>query len=127
MKQQINNKDLLYSTGNYIQYIVTNYNGKNPKKEYTYINEKINIYRGSMFGGWGERKQCDSRHSKLTITRHLLPCAKHYFHLQAWEVSWKQNIEDQIKGMDGSQENVLGMRARKQNRKPKERKLILGG
>ena len=91
MKQQINNKDLLYSTGNYIQYIVTNYNGKNPKKEYTYINEK------------------------------------HYFQLQAWEVSWKQNIEDQIKGMDGSQENVLGMRARKQNRKTKERKLILGG
>lgn len=29
--------------------------------------------------------------------------------------------------MDGSQENVLGMRARKQNRKPNERKLILGG
>jgi len=29
--------------------------------------------------------------------------------------------------MDGSQENVLGMRARKQNRKTKERKLILGG
>lgn len=29
--------------------------------------------------------------------------------------------------MDESQENVLGMRARKQNRNPNERKLILGG
>ena len=34
---KINNKDLLYSTGNYIQYLVINYNGKESKKEYIYI------------------------------------------------------------------------------------------
>ena len=28
--KQINNKDLLYSTGNYIQYLVITYNGKEP-------------------------------------------------------------------------------------------------
>ena len=31
---KINNKDLLYSTGNYIQYLVITYNGK----EYIYIH-----------------------------------------------------------------------------------------
>ena len=30
----INNNDLLYSTGNYIQYLVITYNGKEPEKEY---------------------------------------------------------------------------------------------
>ena len=34
----INNKALLYSTGNYIQYPVTSHNGKECKKEF------INIY-----------------------------------------------------------------------------------
>ena len=33
----INNKILLYSTGNYIQYSVTNHNGKEYEKEYIYI------------------------------------------------------------------------------------------
>ena len=36
------NKILLYSTGNYIQYLVINYNGKEYEKEknmYTYITE----------------------------------------------------------------------------------------
>ena len=33
---EINNKDLLYSTGNYIQYLAINHKGKN-KKEYRYI------------------------------------------------------------------------------------------
>ena len=32
--KQINNKDLLNSTGNYIQYLVINYNGKESEKEY---------------------------------------------------------------------------------------------
>ena len=37
--KQINNKDLLYSTGNYIQYLVINYNGKESKvKKYRYIH-----------------------------------------------------------------------------------------
>ena len=36
--KQINNKDLLYSTGNYIQYLLIIYNGKNLKK---YINIRI--------------------------------------------------------------------------------------
>ena len=35
----INNKDWLYSTGNYIQYLVIIYNGKEPEKEY--INESL--------------------------------------------------------------------------------------
>ena len=32
--KQINNKDLLYSTGNHIQYFVVIYNGKESEKEY---------------------------------------------------------------------------------------------
>ena len=31
--KQINKKDLLYSTGNYIQYLVIAYNGKEPEKK----------------------------------------------------------------------------------------------
>ena len=30
----VNNKDLLYSTGNYIQYLVIIYNGKESEKDY---------------------------------------------------------------------------------------------
>ena len=33
----INNKVLLYSTGNYIQYPAINHNGKEYKKEYIYM------------------------------------------------------------------------------------------
>ena len=33
----INNKVLLYSTGNYIQYSVINHNGKEYEKEYLYL------------------------------------------------------------------------------------------
>ena len=35
--KQTNKKVLLYSTGNYIQYFVTNYNGKEYEKEYVYM------------------------------------------------------------------------------------------
>ena len=35
-REQINNKALLYSTGNYIQYLVINHNGKEYEKEYTH-------------------------------------------------------------------------------------------
>ena len=35
--KQINNKDLLYSTGNYIQNLIITYNGKESEKEYIYI------------------------------------------------------------------------------------------
>ena len=35
--KQVNNKVLLHSTGNYIQYTVINQNGKEYKKEYIYI------------------------------------------------------------------------------------------
>ena len=35
--KQINNKDLLYSTGNYIQYLVITYNGEESGKEYMYV------------------------------------------------------------------------------------------
>ena len=34
---KINNKDLLYSIGNNIQYLIINYNGKEYEKEYIYI------------------------------------------------------------------------------------------
>ena len=35
--KQLNNKELLYSTRNYTQYLVINYNGKEPDKEYIYV------------------------------------------------------------------------------------------
>ena len=35
--RQINNKVLLYRTGNYIQYLVVNHNGKKSEKQYTYM------------------------------------------------------------------------------------------
>ena len=35
--KQINNKDILYSTGNYIQCLVINYNEKESEKEYVYV------------------------------------------------------------------------------------------
>ena len=37
----INNKVLLYSTGNYSQYSVINHNGKEYEKEYVYITESL--------------------------------------------------------------------------------------
>ena len=38
----IDNKDLLYSTGNYIQHLVITYSGKESEKEYsTYITESL--------------------------------------------------------------------------------------
>ena len=46
-KVRCNNKVLLCSTGNYIQYSVTNHNGKEYEKEYIYISiykEYIYIY-----------------------------------------------------------------------------------
>ena len=35
--KQINNKNLVYSTGYYIQYLVITYNGKESEKVYTYM------------------------------------------------------------------------------------------
>ena len=35
--KQINNKDLLYSTGNYIQYLVITYNGKESEKNIYFL------------------------------------------------------------------------------------------
>ena len=42
--KQINNKVLLYSTGNYIQYLVITYNGKESRKEYMYVCVYIHTY-----------------------------------------------------------------------------------
>ena len=39
--EQVNNKDLLYNTGNYTQYFVITYMGKNLKKIYVYITESL--------------------------------------------------------------------------------------
>ena len=36
--------DLLYSTGNYAQYLVITYNGKESEKNFTYIYIYIYIY-----------------------------------------------------------------------------------
>ena len=35
--KQENNKDLLYSTGNYTQNLIITYNGKESEKEYMYV------------------------------------------------------------------------------------------
>ena len=42
---KINSKDLPYSTGNYIQYLVITCNGKESEKEYIYIYIYIYIYK----------------------------------------------------------------------------------
>ena len=42
IKIYINNKDLLYSMGNYIQYLVITYNEKIGKK-YRYVNNQITL------------------------------------------------------------------------------------
>ena len=39
--KQINNKVPLYSIGNYIQYLIINYNGKESEKEYICITESL--------------------------------------------------------------------------------------
>ena len=38
---KINNKDLLYSTGNYTQYFVINHNAKESEKEHTHTTESL--------------------------------------------------------------------------------------
>ena len=40
----INNKVLLYGTGDYIQHSVTNHNGKEYEKEYVYIYTHTHLY-----------------------------------------------------------------------------------
>ena len=47
MTEQVNNKDLLYSTGNYIHYLVINYNGKELKK-YRYIHIYVELNHFSV-------------------------------------------------------------------------------
>ena len=44
--KQINNKDLMYSIGNYIQYLIIIYNGKNLEKEcvYTHTHTHTHTY-----------------------------------------------------------------------------------
>ena len=37
----INKKDLLYSRGNYIQYLVITYNGRESEKQYIYKTESL--------------------------------------------------------------------------------------
>ena len=42
--KQINNKDLLYSTGNYIQYLVITYNGKESVCVHTHAHTHTNTH-----------------------------------------------------------------------------------
>ena len=37
----ITNKDLLYSTGNYIQYLIITYNGKESEKQYIDLSKSL--------------------------------------------------------------------------------------
>ena len=39
--KQINSEDLLYSTGNYIQYLKINHNGKQYENKYIYITGSV--------------------------------------------------------------------------------------
>ena len=43
-RKQITNKDLLYTTENYIQYLIITYNGKESKKEYIYVYMYTHTY-----------------------------------------------------------------------------------
>ena len=47
--KQINNKDLLYSTRNHIQYLVITYNGKESEKEYIYIYINVELNHFAVF------------------------------------------------------------------------------
>ena len=40
----INKKDLLYSRGNYIQYLVIIYNGRESEREYMYVYVSLNHF-----------------------------------------------------------------------------------
>ena len=40
----MNYNDLVYSTGNYMQYLIITYNGKESKKEHIYVCVYIYIY-----------------------------------------------------------------------------------
>ena len=42
--KQIDNKDLLYSIGNYTQYLVITYNGKESEREYIHAYMYVYIY-----------------------------------------------------------------------------------
>ena len=41
---KIDNTDLLYSTGNYVQYLAITFNGKESEKVYTHTHTHIYIY-----------------------------------------------------------------------------------
>ena len=45
----INNKDLLYSTGNYIQYVVITYNGKENIPIYIYIYKHVSLNHFAVY------------------------------------------------------------------------------
>ena len=47
--KEINNKVLLYSTENYIQYLVINYNGKESEKEYLYLSIYLSLYESLCY------------------------------------------------------------------------------
>ena len=47
--KEINKKDLLYSTGNYSQYLIITYNGKDSEKEYRYMREMKFLSRVQLF------------------------------------------------------------------------------
>ena len=59
--KQINNNDLLYSTGNYIQYLIITYNGKEYEREYIYMRIYICVYIYIYM-----KPNCFAVHLKLT-------------------------------------------------------------
>ena len=66
------NKDLLYSTGNYTQYFVITYNGKENEKEYTYSHTYIHTHTHTH-----------THTFKLNhFVEHLKHCIEPYFNLK---------------------------------------------
>ena len=66
------NKDLLYSTGNYTQYFVITYNGKENEKEYTYSHTYIHTHTHTH-----------THTFKLNhFVEHLKHCKEPYFNLK---------------------------------------------
>ena len=44
-----NNKNFIYSTGNYSQYLVITYNGRESEKEYIYIQIYVQLNRFAVY------------------------------------------------------------------------------
>ena len=62
----INNKDLLCNTGNYIQYLIITYKGKESEKDYTYVSGSLDVIIRLYFR-WDHAVYHTHRHPKDDI------------------------------------------------------------